>query len=80
MLGNKLVQKVHSSGYMPKQIKPITPKPVKMSRKRTIESADTKKGQSRAFVSRDAMPISIEPIKAPRSKTLAQLGRSIKSV
>lgn len=78
MITNSLVQKVRASGYMPKQIKAPMKKPVKFTRKRTIASADTRKGQSRAYVSRDAMPVSIEPIKSPRSKTLAQLGRSVK--
>lgn len=78
MPNNDLVKKVRASGYMPKQIKAPKKKPVKMTRKQTLSSADTRKGQSRAYVSRDAMPVSIEPIKSPRSKTLAQLGRSVK--
>ena len=78
MIHDTLVKKVRASGYMPKQIKPLKKKPVVMTRKRALSDADTKKGQSRAYVSRDAMPISIEPIKTPRSKTLAQLGRSVK--
>jgi hypothetical protein len=75
---NTLVDKVRASGYMPKQIKKAMKKPAVLTRKQSLSSADTAKGQSRAYVSRDAMPVSIEPIKSPRSKTLAQLGRSIK--
>ena len=80
MSNDTLVKKVRASGYMPKQIKEPKKKPVKMTRAQTLSSADTRKGQSRAYVSRDAMPVSIEPIKSPRSSTLAQLGRSIKRV
>lgn len=78
MQHNTLVHQVRASGYMPKQLPVMKKKPVKMSRTQALSDADTKKGQSRAYVSRDAMPISIEPIKSPRSKTLAQLGRSVK--
>lgn len=80
MVNNPLVQKVRASGYMPNQIKKAKKATAVLTHKRSISSADTKKGQSRAYVSRDAMPISIEPIKSPRSKTLAQLGRKIKRV
>lgn len=61
---------------MPTQ-KPKPSKPVTFSKKHSLSSADTKKGSSRAYVSRDAMPVSIEPIKSPRSKTLSQISRSI---
>lgn len=74
---NKLINKVRASGYHPKQ-KIKTSKPPKFSKKHNLTTADTKKGKSRAFVSRDAMPISIEPIRSPRSKTLAEIGRSIR--
>ena len=80
MKTNALVQKVRASGYMPAQIKGPTKRPATFSRKRTISSADTRKGQSRAYVSKDAKPVSVEPIKAPRSKTLSQIGRSIRRV
>lgn len=76
---NRLVDKVHASGYLPKQIKHPPSKPAVFSRKYGLSTQDTVKGKSRAFVSRDKMPISYEPIGAPRSKTLAQIGRSIKN-
>lgn len=79
MQSNALVSKVRASGYHPAQVKKPMPKPVNMSKKHSLTTVDTKKGQSRAYVARDAMPISIEPIKAPESKTLAQIGRSIRN-
>lgn len=75
-----LVSKVRASGYGPKQQQRPIRKPANFSKKYKLSSADTKKHESRAFVSRDAMPISYEPYKSPRSKTLAQIGRSIRSV
>lgn len=76
MKTNSLVTKVRASGYHPSQ-KITKPKPVTFSKKHSLTTADTKKGNSRAYVARDSMPVSIEPIKAPRSKTLSQLSRSI---
>lgn len=80
MQDSSLVKKVRASGYLPKQIKKAKKEPAVLTRKQDLTSADTRKGQSRAYVSKDAMPVSIEPIKSPRSKTLAQLGRSVKRV
>ncbi len=80
MMGTSLVTKVRASGYMPKQIKKPKKPPAVLTKKHSITSADTKKGDSRAFVARDSMPISIEPIKSPRSKTLANIGRGIRNV
>lgn len=76
---NTLVNTVRASGYMPEQIKGPPVKPAKVTNNNQFTAADTKKGQSRAFVSKDSMPVSFEPFKSPRSKTLAQLGRGIKS-
>lgn len=75
-----LVKKVHASGYKPRQNKVGMKTLPKFTKDQKLNTADTKKGDSRAFVARDSMPVSIEPIKSPRSKTLAQLGRSIKRV
>lgn len=79
MPSNKLVNRVRASGYLPSQVS-NPKKPAVFKKKNELSSSDTKKGQSRAIVSKDGKPVSIEPIKAPRSKTLAQIGRSIKNV
>lgn len=75
-----LVSKVQASGYAPKQKRRPIRKPASFTKNYSLSSADTKKHESRAFVSRDAMPISYEPYKSPRSKTLAQIGRSLRRV
>ena len=69
-----LISHVTASGYLPKQLKKPKKAVATFSHSRPMSSADTKKGSSRAFVSRESMPISIEPEHAPRSKSMSQLG------
>lgn len=79
MMINKLVQKVHASGYLPNQIKRPKKKPAVFTRNRNLSAVDTKKGKSRAFVARDGKPVNFAPVGAPRGKTLSNIARNIKN-
>lgn len=66
---NRLVQKVRASGYHPNQ--PLRKKrAAKFSFKQNLSTADTRKGQGRAYISRDGKPINFKPIGAPRARSL----------
>lgn len=72
-----LVTKVRASGYAPNRVSP-KPQPAKFSTKQNLTTADTKKGQSRALVSRDGSPVNYTPMGAPRKRDLADIARSIR--
>lgn len=77
---NRLVKKVHASGYLPSQVKHPKQKPAVFEKSRTLNTSDTKKGDSRAFVKKDGMPVSFKPINAPRGKNLAVRARGLLNV
>lgn len=68
-----LVGKVSASGYHPAQVKRPKVRGVSMGHRHSLTTSDTRKGDNRAFVSRNAMPVSFEPEHAPKSKTMSQL-------
>lgn len=75
-----LVPKLRASGLGPAQSITAKPKKPRMTTKHSLTTADTIKGSSRAYVSRNSMPVSFEPEHAPRSKSLSELRGGIKRV